>query len=122
MYQSTTRRLLLLSINFLYLKRVIEISRLLYNLFTIIISLSYPFKSSHYYACNSILPHPPTFYYLHKSKKKSRSGISTPNRHLFLLLFIFTFNLCSIQKHYQQCSISVKDFAPSVYSMNFSAR
>ena len=37
--------------------------------------------------------------------KKKRSGIATPNRHLFLLLFIFTFNLRSIQEHYQQCSI-----------------
>ena len=52
-----------------------------------------------------ILPHPPTFYYLQKSKKKSRSGIVTSNRHLFLLLFIFTFNLRSIQEHHQQCSI-----------------
>ena len=52
-----------------------------------------------------ILPHPPTIYYPKKSKKKSRSGIATPNRHLFLLFFIFTFNLRSVQKHYQQCSI-----------------
>ena len=40
-----------------------------------------------------------------KSKKKSRLGITTPNRHLFLLLFIFTFNLRSVQEHHQQCSI-----------------
>ena len=38
-------------------------------------------------------------------KTKSRSGITTPNRHLFLLLFIFTFNLRSIQEPYQQCSV-----------------
>ena len=38
-------------------------------------------------------------------KTKSRSGIATPNRHLFLLLFIFTFNLRSVQEHHQQCSI-----------------
>ena len=40
-----------------------------------------------------------------KEQEKSRSGISTPNRHLFLLLFIFTFNLRSVQKHHQQCPI-----------------
>ena len=38
-------------------------------------------------------------------KTKSRSGIATSNRHLFLLLFIFTFNLRSIQEPYQQCSV-----------------
>ena len=53
----------------------------------------------------NILPHPPTFYYPKKSKKKSRSGIATPNRHFFLLLFIFTFNLRSVQEDHQQCSI-----------------
>ena len=37
--------------------------------------------------------------------KKSLSGNATPNRHLFLLLLIFTFNLRSIQEHYQQCSV-----------------
>ena len=52
-----------------------------------------------------ILPYHLFFYHLQKIKKKSRLGISTPNRHLFLLLFIFTFNLRSIQEHYQQCSI-----------------
>ena len=40
-----------------------------------------------------------------KEQEKSRSGITTPNRHLFLLLFIFTFNLRSVQEHHQQCSI-----------------
>ncbi len=40
-----------------------------------------------------------------KEQEKSRSGIATPNRHLFLLLFIFTFYLRSVQEHHQQCSI-----------------
>lgn len=35
-------------------------------------------------------------------KTKSRLGIDTPNRPLFLLLFIFTFNLRPVQKHHQQ--------------------
>ena len=33
---------------------------------------------------NIILPRPPLFYHLQKNKKKSRLGIATPNRHLFL--------------------------------------
>ena len=37
--------------------------------------------------------------------QKSRSGIATPNRHFFLLLFIFTFNLRSVLEDHQQCSI-----------------
>ena len=52
-----------------------------------------------------ILPYHLFFYHLQKSKKKSRLGIATPNRHLFLLLFIFTFNLRSVQKYHQQCSV-----------------
>ena len=54
---------------------------------------------------NPILPHPPTLYYLKKSKKKDLARIATPNRPLLLLLFIFTFNLDSVQEHHQQCPI-----------------
>ena len=39
------------------------------------------------------------------SKKRCRSGIETPDWHLFLLLFIFTFSLRSIQEHYCKRSI-----------------
>ena len=37
-----------------------------------------------------------------KRKKKSRSGLSHPNRPLFLRFFTSTLNLRSVQKHHQQ--------------------
>lgn len=40
-----------------------------------------------------------------KRKKKSRSGLSHPNRPLFLRFFTSTLNLRSVQKHHQQCPI-----------------
>ena len=46
-------------------------------------------------------------YILLSEKEQEKKPIRnrTPNRHLFLLLFIFTFNLRSVQEHHQQCSI-----------------
>ena len=53
---------------------------------------------------SNILPQHFNFYYVKKSKKKSQSGITTPNRLIFFLLH-FTFNLRSVQEHHHQCSI-----------------